>query len=60
MAGDPVAYPVRKAEETDTLVAAINDILQAAREDGTLAEISLKYFGLDLTKADDEIEAAAE
>ena len=62
MAGDPVAYPVRKSEETDTLVAAINDILQAAREDGRLAEISLKYFGLDLTQADDEPaeEAAAE
>ena len=49
MAGDPVAYPVRKSEESDTLIAAINDILQAAREDGTLAELSIKYFGADLT-----------
>ena len=50
--GDPVAYPVRKAAETDSLVAAINEILEKARQDGTLAAISLKYFGLDLTQAD--------
>ena len=48
--GDPVAYPVRKAAETDTLIAAIDEILENARQDGTLSEISLKYFGLDLTK----------
>ncbi|MBR1584825.1 MAG: transporter substrate-binding domain-containing protein [Clostridia bacterium] len=50
--GDPVAYPVRKSADTDTLVAAIDEILETARQDGTLAEISLKYFGLDLTKPD--------
>ena len=48
--GDPVAYPVRKAAETDTLIAAIDEILENTRRDGTLSEISLKYFGLDLTK----------
>ncbi len=48
--GEPVAYPVRKGEDTETLVAAIDDILEAAREDGTLAAISEKYFGADLTK----------
>ena len=48
--GDPVAYPVHKGEEN--LVNAINEILQKAREDGTLAEISKKFFGLDLTVAD--------
>ena len=52
MDGDPVAYPVSKGEDTDTLIAAIDDILEAARQDGTLAEISLKYFGLDLTQPD--------
>ena len=52
MAGDPVAYPVRKADDTATLVDAINEILEAARQDGTLSEISLKYFDLDLTKED--------
>ena len=50
--GDPVAYPVRKSEETDTLLAAVNEALEALRADGTLSAISEKYFnGLDLTKA---------
>ena len=48
--GEPVAYPVHKGEDTETLIAAINDILEAARQDGTLAAISEKYFGVDLTK----------
>lgn len=51
MAGDPVAFPVKKGETG--FVSAVNEILQAAREDGRLAAISMKYFGLDLTKADD-------
>ena len=50
--GEPVAYPVRKSAETETLVAAINDILEKARQDGSLAAISEKYFGLDLTHAE--------
>ena len=39
--------------DTDTkenLVAAINEILAKAREDGTLAALSIKYFGADLTQ----------
>ena len=50
--GDPVAYPVKKGETE--LVNAVNEILEAARQDGRLAEISLKYFGLDLTVSDEE------
>ena len=50
--GDPVVYPVRKSADTETLIVAINEILEQARQDGTLAAISEKYFGLDLTKAD--------
>ena len=50
--GEPVAYPVRKGAETETLVAAINDILEAARQDGTLAALSEKYFGTDLTQGE--------
>ncbi|MBE5807177.1 MAG: transporter substrate-binding domain-containing protein [Clostridiales bacterium] len=50
--GDPVAYPVRKGDDTQTLVQAIDEILEAARQDGTLSAISEKYFGMDLTKAD--------
>ena len=48
--GEPVAYPVRKAEDTESLMTAINEILEAARQDGSLAAISEKYFGIDLTK----------
>ena len=49
--GDPVCYPVKKGAESDTLVAAINDILKKAREDGTLSALSVKYFGQDLTES---------
>lgn len=52
LAGDPVAYPLHIGEEYRTLVDAINDILEAARQDGRLAEISIKYFGVDTTKAE--------
>ena len=47
--GEAVVFPVKKGAESDTLVAAINEILQKAREDGILAELSVKYFGKDLT-----------
>ena len=52
LAGDPVTYPLHKGEEYQTLVDAINEILEAARQDGRLAEISVKYFGVDMTKAE--------
>lgn len=50
LAGEPVVIPIRKGAESETLVAAINGILQKAREDGTLAALSEKYFGADLTR----------
>ena len=34
--GEPVAIPVRKADDTATLIAAINEALDAMRADGTL------------------------
>ncbi|MBO7663533.1 MAG: transporter substrate-binding domain-containing protein, partial [Clostridia bacterium] len=52
LAGDPVAYPLHIGEEYQSLVNAINDVLEAARQDGRLAEISMKYFGVDMTKAE--------
>ena len=52
LAGDPVAYPLHIGEEYQSLVDAINDVLEAARQDGRLAEISMKYFGVDMTKAE--------
>ena len=47
--GEPVAYPVRKGEDTETLINAIDEILEARRRDGTLSALSEKYFGADLT-----------
>lgn len=50
MAGEPVAIPMQKGENTKALVEEVNRILEAAREDGRLAALSEKYFGRDLTK----------
>ena len=52
LAWDPVAYPLHIGEEYRSLVDAINEVLEQARQDGRLAEISMKYFGVDLTKAE--------
>ena len=49
VAGEPVAVPMRKGAETETLVNEINRILEEARQSGKLAELSIKYFGRDLT-----------
>ena len=48
--GDPVAYPMHIGEESKTLVAEVDRILDAARNDGRLSAISIKYFGVDITK----------
>ena len=50
VAGEPVAIPMQKGEGTKTLVEEINRILEEARQNGKLAELSSKYFGRDLTK----------
>lgn len=42
------AIPMKKG--SDTLREAINDALQDMRDDGTLKELSEKYFGADLTE----------
>ena len=53
--GDPVAIPIRKVPETESLLAAVNEALEAMRADGTLSELSKKYFGgLDLSVAANE------
>ena len=44
------AIPMVKGTDNDTLRAAINDALKSMREDGTLKELSIKYFGSDLTE----------
>ena len=50
VAGEPVAVPMQKGESTETLKAEIDRILEEARQNGKLAELSEKYFGRDLTK----------
>ena len=47
--GDINAFPVQKDARTDTLLAAVNEALEAMRADGTLAALSMKYFDADLT-----------
>jgi len=48
--GDPVAYPIRKVPEAESLLKAVNEALEEMRKNGKLAEISIKYFGVDMTK----------
>ena len=44
-----VCIPVRKGEETATLLDALNEAIEELRADGTLAEISERYFGTDIS-----------
>lgn len=46
-----VAIPMRKGEETAALREAIDQILAEMSEDGTLSELSLKYFGTDISQS---------
>lgn len=45
-----VAIPVRKGEDCDSLLSAINQALSELDADGTLSELSVKYFGIDISK----------
>ena len=45
-----VAIPVLKGEETASLREAINQALAELDRDGTLTELSNKYFGTDISK----------
>lgn len=45
-----VAIPVRKGADSATLLAAINDALAQMDADGTLSRLSVKYFGMDISK----------
>ena len=46
---EPNAYiPVLKGNEE--LVKVINEALEAARKDGTLSELAIKYFDIDTTQ----------
>ena len=43
-----VAIPLRKGEDSASLLEAINAAIDALRADGTLTEISERYFGQDI------------
>ncbi|MDE6260456.1 MAG: transporter substrate-binding domain-containing protein [Oscillospiraceae bacterium] len=45
-----VAIPLRKGEESAALLTAINEALAELAEDGTLTDLSIKYFGTDISK----------
>lgn len=44
-----VAFPTRKGAETETLRAAIDQAISELRDEGVLSEISIRYFGSDIT-----------
>lgn len=45
-----VAIPLRKGEETASLLSAINEALAELSESGELSELSMKYFGNDISQ----------
>ena len=44
-----VSIPIRKGEENDSFEAAVNQAIDELRADGTLAQLSVTYFGEDIT-----------
>lgn len=45
-----VAIPMRKGDETASLREAVNKAIDELREDGTLSELSSRFFGEDISK----------
>ena len=45
-----VAIPMRKGDETASLREAVNKAIDELREDGTLSELSVRFFGEDISK----------
>lgn len=45
-----VAIPLRKGDATASLLEAINNAIDELRADGTLTELSERYFGQDISK----------
>ena len=46
-----VSIPVRKGEDSASFLEAVNKAIEELRASGELAEISIKYFGSDITAA---------
>ena len=47
-----VAIPLRKSDNSATLLEAVNNAIDELRADGTLKELSEKYFGQDISSED--------
>ena len=47
----PVALPVPKDDAHASLLAAMNEAIGALRADGTLAQLSEQFFGVDISEA---------
>ena len=45
-----VAIPMRKGDETASLLEAVNKAIAELHEEGILSELSIKYFGEDISK----------
>ena len=45
-----VAIPLRKGDETASLREAISQAIDELREDGTLSELSIRFFGEDISE----------
>ncbi len=45
-----VAIPMRKSDDTATLREAVNQAIAELRKDGTLSELSIRFFGEDISE----------
>lgn len=54
-----VSIPVRKGAETASLLEAMNEAISGLREDGVLAELSTRFFGVDISREGAGAPAAA-
>ncbi len=47
-----VAIPMRKGEETASLLEAVNTALEELQQEGALRDLAVKYFGSDISQKD--------
>ena len=45
-----VAIPMRKGDETASLLEAVNKAIAELHEEGVISELSIKYFGEDISQ----------
>lgn len=47
---ETAAFPFRKDERSEGIIKDVNEAIKAMKEDGTLSELSIKWFEVDATK----------